>query len=182
MLAGHSLGRFLARFYAAIYPDDVAGLVLVDAFSELLEDSISPERWQALVRLNQGMGSDDILTIPGYGEAETTGYGRDNEVVREAVAASPLPPMPLAVRAHGRPFTLPAGQQEFTSDELEGYVRTANEALAALVPNARFWLASESGHDVHQDQPELVVEAIQQVVAGVRAPGTWNDLLSCCAS
>lgn len=103
-------------------------------------------------------------------------------MVREAVAASPLPPMPLAVLARGRPFNLPEGQQEFTSDELEGYLRAANEALATLVPNARFWLASESGHDVHQDQPELVAEAIQQVVAGVRDPDTWNDLTSCCAS
>ena len=40
--------------------------------------------------------------------------------------------------------------------------------LATFVPNARFSIASEAGHDIHQDQPALVIEAIRQVVAGVR--------------
>jgi hypothetical protein len=40
-----------------------------------------------------------------------------------------------------------------------------------LVPNARFFIAKISGHDIHQDQPKLVTEAIRQVVAGVRDPG-----------
>ena len=54
------------------------------------------------------------------------------------------------------------------------------EDLATLVPGARFSVASESGHDIHQDQPELVIEAIRQVVAGVRNPDTWYDMTSCC--
>ena len=53
---------------------------------------------------HQEIGTDTVFPIPGYGDVETFGYGADNAVVREAVAASPLPPMPLAVLAHGRPF------------------------------------------------------------------------------
>jgi pimeloyl-ACP methyl ester carboxylesterase len=180
VLAGHSNGGFISRLYASTYPDEVIGLVLVDAFSELLEDVMPPERWQALVRLNQEMGSGEVRPIPGYGDAETTGYGAANGVMREAVAASPLAPMPLAVLAHGTPFAVPEGMEGFTSDELEGYLLAGNEAQAALLPNARFTVATESGHDIHQDQPELVVEAIRQVVAGVRNPDTWYDLTSCC--
>jgi pimeloyl-ACP methyl ester carboxylesterase len=180
VLAGHSYGGFVARLYAATYPDEVVGLVLVDAYSELLEAVMPPERWQALVRLNQDMGSGEVRPIPGYGDAETTVYGGDNAVVREATAATPLPPLALAVLAHNRPFAVPEGAQGFTSVELEGFLRAANEAQAALVPSARFFVAAESGHDVHQDQPELVIEAIRQVVAGVRNPDTWYDLSSCC--
>ena len=180
VLAGHSLGGFFARLYAATYPDEVVGLVLVDAYSELLESVMPPERWQALVRLNQGMGTDDVVPIPGYGDLETLPWGADNAVMRAAVAASPLRPMPLATLAHGKPFALPAGAQGFTSAELEGFIRAANEAKAALVPDARFTVASESGHDIHQDQPELVTEAIHQVVAGVRNANTWYDRTSCC--
>jgi len=69
----------------------------------------------------------------------------------------------------------------FSSDALESILRTANEDLATLVPNARFFVAKDSGHDIHQDQPELVTEAIRQVVTGVRDPATWYDLASCCA-
>ena len=181
VLAGHSFGGYCARLYAATYPDEVIGLVLIDAYSELLQDTMSPEKWQALERLNQELGSDIIHPIPGYGDAETTGYGVSDAVVRAAVAASPLPPMPLAVVAHGKPFPQSDAAPGFAPGELEEYLLAANKAQAALVPSARFSVATESGHDVHQDQPELVVEAIRQVVEGVRHPDTWYDLRSCCA-
>jgi pimeloyl-ACP methyl ester carboxylesterase len=180
ILAGHSLGGFFARHYAATYPDEVVGLVLVDAYSEMLEDVMPPDRWQALVRLNQGMGTDEVVPIPGYGDLETLPWGADNAVVRKAVSAHPLPPMPLAVLAHGKPFGVPADSQGFSAAELEGYIQAANESKSMLVPNTRYWVASESGHDIHQDQPELVIEAIQQVLEGVRSPDTWYDLRSCC--
>lgn len=182
ILAGHSLGGFFARLYASTYPNEVVGLVLVDAYSELLESVMPPERWQALVRLNQGMGTDEVVAIPGYGDLETIGFGADNAVMRAAVAASPLRPMPLAILAHGKPFAVSEDAQGFTATELEGFIRAANEAKATLVPDARFTVASESGHDIHQDQPELVIEAIRQVVAGVRDPATWYELSSCCAT
>jgi pimeloyl-ACP methyl ester carboxylesterase len=180
VLAGHSWGGFMARLYAATYPDEVVGLVLVDAYTELLQDEMPPESWQALVRLNQELGSDVVVPIPGYGDAETTVYGANDAVVRKAVAASPLPPMPLAVLAHGKPFPQSSAAPGFAPGELERYLMAANEAQAALVPNARFTVASESGHDIHQDQPELVIEAVRQVVAGVRTPDTWYDLTTCC--
>jgi hypothetical protein len=84
---------------------------------------------------------------------ETIGYGVDNAVVREAVATSPLWRMPLAVLAHGKPFDRPAEMQAFSSAESDALLRAANEDLATLVPNAHFTVASESGHDIHQDQP-----------------------------
>jgi pimeloyl-ACP methyl ester carboxylesterase len=102
-------------------------------------------------------------------------------VVRQTVAASPLRPMPLAVLAHNVPFAIPEPPEGFASTaELEAVLRAANADLATLVPNARFIVADKSGHDVHQDQPELVVEAIRQVVAGVRHPDTSYDLVACC--
>src|SRR5262245_61601136 len=183
VLAGHSLGGFFARLYAATYPDEVIGLVLVDAYSERLEDVMSPEQWQGLVRFNQESGSDTVIPIPGYGDVETVPFGADNAVARAAVAAHPLPPMPLAVLAHSVPFAIPAetlAKSGLTSDELEAGLREANDDLATLVPNARLTVASESGHDIHQDQPELVTEAIRQVVKGVCNPDTWYDLTSCC--
>ncbi len=180
ILAAHSLGGFFARLYAATYPDEVVGLVLVDAFSEFLESVLPPDRFEALKKFNQAGGSDTVFEMEGYGDVETVPWGADNEVMREAVTATPLPPMPLAVLAHGQPFVLPEGYTDFTSEELEGYLLATNEKQATLVPNARFWVASESGHDIHQDQPELVTEAIQQVLEGVRSPDTWYDLRSCC--
>ena len=60
MLVGHSVGGLLVRLYAATYPDDVAGLVLVDATHEdnwaRLEEEIGPELWpQAIEQFTQAV-------------------------------------------------------------------------------------------------------------------------------
>ena len=181
VFGAHSLGGLFARLYASTYPEEVVGLVLVDAYSERLEALLTPEQWQALVRFNQQSGTDMVLPLPGYGDLETLGYGSANGVMRQAAAARPLGPMPLVVLTHGRPFAITEPPEGFTAESLEAVLRAANENLATLVPNARFVVATESGHDIHQDQPELVIEAIRQVVAGVRHPDPWDDLISCCA-
>jgi pimeloyl-ACP methyl ester carboxylesterase len=182
VLAGHSMGGFFSRLYASTYPDEVVGLVLVDAYSEQTETLMTPEQWEAMGQLSRELGSDTVVPIPGYGDLETLGFGADNAVMREAVAASPLPPMPLAVLAHGKPIIVLDEKQGFTTAEWEALQQASHENLATLVPRARFSVASESGHDIHQDQPELVTEAIRQVVTGVRNPDTWYDLTSCCAT
>jgi pimeloyl-ACP methyl ester carboxylesterase len=181
VLAGHSLGGLFVRLYASTYPGEVVGLVLIDPYSERLETLLTPERWAALVRLNVRFGTDAVKPIPGYGDLETLGYGKDNVVMRQAEVRAPLGPMPLAVLAHARPFDLAEEAEGFSSNALESVLRAANEDMAMLVPNARFFVAENSGHDIHQDQPGLVIEAIRQVVTGVRTPDTWYDLTSCCA-
>jgi pimeloyl-ACP methyl ester carboxylesterase len=181
VLAGHSLGGLFVRLYASTYPSEVVGLIIVDAYSERLETLLTPERWAALVRFNVQSGSDTVELIPSYGDLETIGYGKDNVVMRQAAARTPLGAMPLAVLAHARPFDLPTEAEGLSSDALEPFLRAANEDMATLVPNARFFIAKDSGHDIHQDQPELVTEAIRQVVTGVRDRATWYDLASCCS-
>jgi hypothetical protein len=45
--------------------------------------------------------------------------------------------------------------------------------LAALVPESRQVIATESGHYIQLQQPQLVIDAIQQVVEAVRDPASW---------
>jgi pimeloyl-ACP methyl ester carboxylesterase len=44
VLVGHSYGGLVVRLYASTYPEDVAGLVLVDALTEGLRDAETPEQ------------------------------------------------------------------------------------------------------------------------------------------
>jgi pimeloyl-ACP methyl ester carboxylesterase len=179
VLAAHSLGGAIARLYASAYPEDVSGLVLIDAYNELIEALMTPEQWTSLVAFNAEMGTDTIIPIPGYGDLETIPYGGMNPELRETV---PLGDIPLAVLAHGVPFEIDTVPDGFTSAaELEEYLTGANEQLATLTTDARYWVGETSGHYIQQDQPELVIEAIRQVVTGVREPETWTSLESCCA-
>jgi pimeloyl-ACP methyl ester carboxylesterase len=42
VLAGHSFGGLVVRLYAMTYPQDVSGLVLIDAISEFLQAGMTP--------------------------------------------------------------------------------------------------------------------------------------------
>ena len=93
--------------------------------------------------------------------------------MREARASDPFPPMPLIVISHGRsadPAERPPG---WPIVEEERIWRELHAELARMVPDGRHVIAETSRHDIPQEQPELVVSAIQAVVTAVRDPSDW---------
>jgi pimeloyl-ACP methyl ester carboxylesterase len=168
VLVGHSLGGLFVRLYAATYPDEVVGMVLVDAWYEGLETLLAPADWAAYVRLNSAVPPE----LAEYPELETLDFAAVSATMRRAAAASPLRPMPLAVLAHGQPFGLTEQELGFSPDALETAWRAAEEQLATLVPGASFTVATESSHYIQLQQPELVIQAIRQVVDAVRVQST----------
>jgi hypothetical protein len=93
--------------------------------------------------------------------------------MEEARSAVPLPAMPLAVISVGQidparwPEGWPLEEESRLHEELQ-------EDLASLVPDGRLIIAERSGHYIHQTQPDLVLDAIRQVVDAVRDPMTWT--------
>jgi pimeloyl-ACP methyl ester carboxylesterase len=177
VLAGHSLGGQLVRLYASTYPDAVAGLVLVDGLSEELDGLLTPEQWAAYAR-------NFLLLPPGleaFPDFERINLVASAIQMRQAATAVPLRPLPLSVLSKSEPFDLPPDMDlGFPVDALDRAWGLAQDRLATLVPHARFSIASRSGHSIDQEQPALVIEAIRQVVAGVRDRDTWYDLAACC--
>jgi pimeloyl-ACP methyl ester carboxylesterase len=163
-------------------------LVLVDAAHEeqnaRWEAALGPEQFAAFARLQQQVppGLED------YPDLERMDLDASFAQLQEAAVAHPLPPLPLVVLTHGVPqgaelppemrATLPP---DFPWDALEAVWQALQDELAALAPGARHVIATTSGHFIQVEQPELVIEAIRQVVEGVRHPDTWDDLTSCCA-
>ena len=45
----------------------------------------------------------------------------------------------------------------------------AQEKLAKLAPNAEHIVNTNSGHDVHKGQPQLVIDSIRKIVQAVRS-------------
>ena len=75
-----------------------------------------------------------------------------------------------------RVAAMPPGYHE----ALEAALRSNAAYLYGLVPAARLTIVPDSGHYIQAEKPAVVIEAIHQVVAGVRDPDTWYDLVSCC--
>ena len=166
VLAGHSFGGLLARLYAATYPNEVVGMVLIDAAHEDYYDEVeavlASAQLAAATPTPEGLADD-----PDF---EQIDIDASATAMREAAVASPLHPMPLVVITHGLPWDWPAG---YPVTALEGIWGPLQEKLAALVPDSRLVVAEESQHFIPGDQPELIIAAIRQVVDAVRDPSTW---------
>src|SRR6476659_10225026 len=98
VLVGHSYGGLIVRLYARTYPKHVAGLVLVDALSEGLQDAETPEQWTIQRKLINGDMREDLALYPAV---EWIDPDRSFDQVR---AAPPLPSMPLVVLSADRPW------------------------------------------------------------------------------
>jgi pimeloyl-ACP methyl ester carboxylesterase len=165
VLAGHSNGGLFTLLYASTYPRQVAGLVLIDAVHPatikrrlaMLKPILSPEEWQA-VRLQM------ITLLPRLLDLEQVDIWTSERQTRKSLRRSPIRPMPLVVLAHGHP------EPDTPFVELEEpFWRQLQRELARLVPGGRLVVATESGHDIQHEQPELVLDAIRDVVLAVRA-------------
>jgi pimeloyl-ACP methyl ester carboxylesterase len=166
VLVGHSFGGLIVRLFATVYPDAVAGLVLVDAAHEdyyaSVQELLTPEQWALY---------DAAPENPNYPHLEKIDTQASATQMRDAALVSPLRPMPLVVLTHGRPWDWP---EDFPAAALEDLWATLQDDLFALVPDARFVVAEQSGHYIQHDEPALVIEAIRQVVDAVRDPDTWS--------
>src|SRR5918995_3116652 len=159
VLAGHSFGGFIVRLYASQYPDDVAGVVLVDGMPPDLPASglallPAPERQEMFV-IMRGMHPQD----PEHLDIIASGIW---------VMAHPSPPVPtivLAAGLHGAPGAPPDAAFEDLWQELQ--------REQARVLDARFVPVPEADHFLQQDRPEQVIAAIRQVVEAERDPGAW---------
>ena len=169
VLVGHSYGGLVVRLYASTYPAEVAGLVLVDALPAV-EAWLTPEQWAAYRQLLRQRPAE----LADYRDLETVDFAASAAQMREGAAAAPLRSVPLVVLTRVRPFDLPPDLPPgFSAEALERAWAAGQAELAALVPGARHVVATESGHGIQQDQPDLVVAAIRQVVEAVRDPSTW---------
>lgn len=177
VLVGHSYGGLIAKLYARTYPHDAAGLVLVDALTEGLQEAETREQWAIQRVLMEGDIGESLALYPAL---ERIDPDRSFDQVR---AAPPLNPVPLIVLSADRPWgpqipaliangTLPADVPADFGYITDASQKRAQDRLAALVPGARHVTNTNSGHQIHKKQPGLVTDAIIDVVDAVRAGKT----------
>ena len=172
VLVGHSYGGLIVRLYASTYPKEVSGLVLVDALSEGLQDAETPEQWAIQRKLIEGDVRESVAEYPAL---ERIDVDRSLKQIR---ASPPLRSVPLVVLSADRPWgpqvppMITAGKLPADIPPDFGYVtdaaqKKAQEQLAKLVPNAKHITNTNSGHEIHKQQPQLVIDAIREVVEAV---------------
>ena len=179
VLVGHSFGGYNMEYFAATHPDQIAGLVLVDASHPDQAERLpglpaeaDREHYGTLItffdpRIIYAHFPEHMWFVMGAlmvsakamvtQRREFTNFAVSAAQVK---AAGRLPQVPLVVISRGRrvwPET-PMG------DALERAWADLQADLAASIPGGRQIRAERSGHLIHLDQPELVAGAVREVL------------------
>jgi pimeloyl-ACP methyl ester carboxylesterase len=160
VLVPHSYGGVIAILYARTWPTEVDGLVMVDALTPLLRDVSSPQaiaKWDAFNRTSTPEAPEAVMLINAFTKLD---------------AMPPLRQLPAVVLSADKPWQPPSASKE--SDPAAGVTfadwRASQEMLATSL-NASLVATTNSGHNVYAYAPELVVDAIREVVESVRTGG-----------
>ncbi len=153
VLVAHSWGGLIARLYASTYPDEVAGLVLLDAGSEFLQDKLTPEQWERFVQASKELGKPK--------ELEAVDYPSSVEALRLAPRVGEIPAVVLS--ADKCWFVFPG----FDANETCSAWDAAQNLLAAHL-DAEHITRTNSGHFIQGENPELVIGTVREVVGAAR--------------
>lgn len=173
VVVGHSIGGTIARLFASTYPDDVTGMVLVDAASEFLQDAETPEQWRIQRKLMRVDASQIPESVAEYPDIETWDIDATFAQLR---AAPPLRQMPMVVLSADEQLAplfpgmiasgaVPADTPPDFGVTVDAAQAKAQARLARLVPGTEHVTETRSGHNIHLIQPQLVVDAVRSVTA-----------------
>jgi len=159
ILVGHSLGGPIIRQYAAMYPQEVAGFVFVDALSEDLGDYLEETDVAYFEQLNEP-------TVPC---GERTLYSSVVVPVMRSIRNTDIPRVPTIVLSAGIPFLTseqidsgvfpPYITQDFV-DKIWRAQLAAQPRLALKFPGAKHLMDINSTHYIHLYQPKIVIDSI----------------------
>ncbi|MDY0095297.1 MAG: alpha/beta hydrolase [Candidatus Vecturithrix sp.] len=147
VLVGHSYSGLFTNLFARTYPDEVAGVVFVDASHPDQEDWWHTHRPLESIIVNE-------MAKATY-NWEFFDFERVAEDIR---AAGPFPDIPVIVITAGQKWILD------TQAWRDQWLRFQQD-LVALSPQGRQIIATKSGHVIQDQQPEVVIDAIRAIVA-----------------
>ena len=169
VLVGHSLGGLLARLFAQRHPDDVAGLVLVDAMHQSQFDVFGEAFPPPRVGEPPALREAREFWSGGWRDPRSTREGIDLVAACEqARAIASLGDLPIHVLSAGtflRQPLIPEALRAPLQDRWDALQRT----FLTLSSRATQTRVETSGHFIQRDAPNAVVAAVVETLAAARA-------------
>ena len=155
VLVGHSLGGTYMKLFAKTFPDEVAGVVLVDArHAEFTQRC----RQLGIPRLLYDPPDALLAMLSPVARAELEAAPL---TLKQARRAGPFPPVPLIVLTQSNATSRwPSGLKKVWA--------ASQQNLAKMSKLGRIKVCDDAGHHVHKDRPDVVVSAVQNVVQAAR--------------
>jgi pimeloyl-ACP methyl ester carboxylesterase len=192
VVVAHSLSGKTARLFASQHPNEVAGMVLIDARHESVDQHLTPEqvaaedkqhqRFQSMIKWMARFGLVRLLWDPAWPRVlpGTENLSPETRTTIGVLQARPRQTKAALAEGQGRlesnallGTTAPLGDRPLlvlasaqSIDHLP-FWNDAQQIMVALSSNSRLTVV-QSGHSVHFEQPALVVESIREVVDAAR--------------
>lgn len=149
IFAAHSLGGWISLLYARTYPDQVVGLVFVDATPPTIKQVVTTQQWEESYRARAQTAESLIADYV----SETHDL---DKTLEQLDAAAALPPKPVVM--------LTAAELERPDEELWASLRKAHQLFADTIPGARLMTVPDTTHYIHVQKPDAVIAAIQSLL------------------
>ncbi len=170
ILVGHSIGGLHVRVFTHLYPQDVAGVILVDstvpdspiAFATAYP-TYSPDENPALAK---NRISDVNATQPSN-MLNGLDFEASAEQVRQAGSLGDLPLIVISQSDDPENWEIPG----FTAEDAERASATWQRLqadLAKLSSKGVFMTAKNSGHFIPTGESQIIIDAITQMVEEIR--------------
>lgn len=160
VLVAHSLGGLFANLFARLYPQEVAGVLFLEATHPDDQEALQGYEDQLVKSLGKLMELPELFLRANV-EAE---LGCAAETAQEIAAAGDFPPVPLRVLTGG---LTPRGARQ--SPAAVGAKRARQDELARLSPRGEQVIAQQSGHFPQLTEPQLVLQVLEDLVAAASA-------------
>jgi pimeloyl-ACP methyl ester carboxylesterase len=165
VFVGHSSGGWNVMVYGGRYPDDVSGVVMVDvrppAFSEQSFAALPPKTTCEPEALAQARSEADWEKDPSRNPE-----GLDLiESAAEASASSGFGDRPLIVLTAGDRKAVTEGLPAPVAKDLDSIWMELQTGLVGLSTTGRQEIIDGATHDMPFEQPDVIVEAIRDVLA-----------------
>jgi pimeloyl-ACP methyl ester carboxylesterase len=173
ILVAHSIGGYHVRVFAHLYPQEVAGMILVDTSTTL--DSSTKAFATAyptytpneLPGITQGRATMEAPTPAVNVIAGDFDVVASNEQVLQAGSLGDLPLIVISQHPDPTQLMMPG----FSSEDAERFSTTWQKLqadLATLSSKGVFMTAKEAGHLIPIEEPQIIIDAITQMVEEIR--------------
>ncbi len=155
VLCGHSLGGFVAQYFALLFPADVAGMVLVDpSIESFYARGDSMPEYRAIVART----AERLSRAPPGVRAEVAGFDSSRAEMRHVGRMPPVPIWMLISVHHGA--DAPAVEEAW---------RDMHVSWAGAQARGHYVIDSTSGHYLQRENPALVLKAVGDILAELGA-------------
>ena len=159
ILVGHSLGGLIVRYYAHKYPSEVAGLVLIDCIPEgwfsYLMSTHSKEEIEALNKVID----PELNNSKGVTRDEWREFQNNCELIKGVQLSKHIPVRVITAVQYGEAQKALG----YHPEDMQIWAQMQANSMSNST-NAKQIITDKSGHSVQEAEPELIIDAIIELL------------------